>query len=222
MIMVKELNEKVKIIAEDIENRKINEERDILEKELSDIDFEIAFDKNLYGVFIMVIVLFVSIILKVLGEPIIKSYIFDVPFEFNLLYICGAFIMGVCILASILTIIYCSTKKCPVVRKSNFIYKGKTYHYRQISKVKMSAGGTATVFVDGKKVFSISRGYVHYDSFICWLKKCMIPVEGSVNQKKALTESQMTRITNITVGIVGTIFILAIIAITVFIIFEHI
>lgn len=56
-------------------------------------------------------------------------------------------------------------------------YKRNTYHYSQITKIKVSFIGLAKVYIDGKKCFWISGEFINYYAFIQWAKKCNVPIE---------------------------------------------
>lgn len=189
-------------ITEDIRIRENKETTAISENELYDVNFKLDFNKQIYPVFLLLLIGIMILAFKAFGQPILECLIFGETFEPNGIYIIAAILIAFLILLTLLYSVYITLKKKPEVRKTRLYYKGSTYHYSQITKIKISAINIATIYVDGKKLFHITGDYTNYYAFLEWAKRCRVPIEKSRKNAKDLTESQITLITTLIVIVV--------------------
>ena len=182
-------------VTDDIKIRKEQETKDTLEKELYDVNFKVAMDQELYAVFGIIFITVFIVIVKAFGKPILKAFIYGGPLELNVIHICVLVLIGIAVVFCIAGPLYLKNKSQPEVKKTMVYYKGKPYHYSQITKIKVSSLNLAKVYIDGKKCFWISRDFRNYDAFITWAKKCNVPVKQKQKEHKELTEEKAAWIT---------------------------
>lgn len=191
MSMQTDLIEHLESLTEDIKHRKDEEERETIEKEIYDINLELAINKSIYGVVMIAFAMCFLLLVRVIGKPVLWYIVYHETFEIGGFLAVGLILVGILVVWITLILIYYKLKKTPAVKGSSLIYKDKRYHYSQISKIKISSIYWVTVFVDDKKLCCVSRDYVNCDAFVCWARKCRIPIEES----EPLDEKDVEKIT---------------------------
>lgn len=195
MSMEKELASLINDVTDDMKIRQKNETKDILEKELYDVNFKLAMDKEVYKLFLVSFICAFILFVKSLGRPILKTIMYGTPMNLTVLHIWALVLIGIAVVFCIVGPLYLKNKSQPEVKKTMVCYKGNTYHYSQITKIKVSSLNLAKVYIDGKKCFWISRDFRNYDAFIAWAKKCNVPMEQKQKERKELTEEKAAWIT---------------------------
>ena len=191
MSMQTDLIEHLESLTEDMKLRKEEEERETIEKEIYDINLELAINKSIYGVVMIAFAMCFLLLIRVIGKPVLRCIVYHETFEISGFLTVGLILVGILVVWMILILIYYKFKKNPAVKGSSLVYKDKRYHYSQISKIKISPIFWVTVFVDDKKLFCVTRDYMNCDAFVCWARKCRIPIEES----EPLDEKDVEQIT---------------------------
>lgn len=205
MGMGKDLMYVVNDVTDDIKIRQIKETQETLEKDLFDVDFKLQYDKNMNNIFIVCCLLALVLFLKSVGKPLLKVLIYGDSLDLNVLHLVCLWLVGIIVALSIAGPVYLRNKPLPEIKKTMMYYKKNTYHYSQITKIKISLFYLTTVYLDEKKRFRISRDFINYDAFIEWAKKCNIPIEQNQKLDNEMTEEQATMITAIIVVVIAII-----------------
>lgn len=202
MGMKKDLMYVVNDVTDDIKIRKRRETQETLEKELFDVDFKLQYDKNINSIFIVCCLLALILFLKSVGKPLLKLFIYGETLELNVLHFTCLFLVGIVVVFSIAGPIYLKNKPLPEIKGTMMYFRKNAYHYSQITEIKISKFFLATVYIDGKRRFRISRDFINYDAFIEWAKKCNVPIEQKQMVNNEITEEQATMITAIIVVVI--------------------
>ena len=202
MGLEKDLMYAINDVTDDIKIRQRREIQETLEKELFDVDFKLQYDKNINSIFIVCCLLALILFLKSVGKPLLKLLIYGEALELNVLHFICLFLVGIVVVFSIAGLIYLKNKPLPEIKGTMMYFRKNAYHYSQITEIKISKVFLATVYIDGKKRFRISRDFMNYDAFIEWAKKCNVPIEQKHMVNNEITEEQATMITAIIVVVI--------------------
>ena len=101
-----------------------------------------------------------------LFSPLLKFLIYGEALELNVLHFTCLFLVGIVVVFSIAGPIYLKNKPLPEIKGTMMYFRKNAYHYSQITEIKISKIFLATVYIDGKKRFRISRDFMNYDAFI--------------------------------------------------------
>lgn len=205
MSMGKDLMNVVNDLTDDIKIRQINETQETLEKELYDDNFKLQYDKNMNNLFIVCFLFALVLLLKSVGKPLLKMLIYGESLNLNVLHLVCLWLVGLIIIFLIAGPMYLKNKPLPEIKKTTMYYRKNSYHYSQITKIKISIFSLTTVYIDEKKKFRISGDFINYDAFIQWAKKCNVPIEQNQKLDIEMTEEQATRITAIIVVVITII-----------------
>lgn len=176
MPIINDLNNSVKEELEYFGIRRENEERAAVEKAVYNTKFDMNYDFNAFFVIIPIIIIGLIPIAKILIQEAITSSVNHTPFALTAVQILIIGIVSVAIFFAVALLICLKVKKCPSVQTSYLYYKGEAYHYDRINYIRVSSIKTAKVYVNGKKLVSVSNWCDNYKSLIVWAKKCHIPV----------------------------------------------
>lgn len=175
--MFDKLSEKLVEDVMDLNDQRQRERAEVDESELYDIDFKIYLDKMIFrwlGIaFLLLLCISVKAFARELYEWIFLHQIPEVDTaKFVLL------ILTVCFFFSWVGLfLFLMFRPSPHVVRNRLEYRGKTYHFREISLVQISSIKVLRVYdKDRRKLFTITPEYVNYDSLISWVEKCQIPV----------------------------------------------
>ena len=209
--------------AQDSANRQADEQREMIEKEVYDVDFRLKFDKsNLLLVGVMWLI-FIIIFVKAMGKDMFRAYqagaLLHISFYSTWKIVMMAIVLVAVIFGSVFYL-FCGVKPMPRIRNSCMYYRGKRYHFSEITKlVMMRRVNLAKVYVNGKYKFWISPDYINYRSFIEWAQKCKIPIQGETtirkinidveaNQKKVLVITIVVAMIMVAIAVVMPIMVM--------------
>ena len=196
-------------ITADLSERQEEERSLVNESELNDVDFMIYFDKTILPVFALVAVFLVLIMLKAFWREcytlIILHKLPEMGAAARVLFLSGLCLLFVCLI--VLPVLLILQPK-PHIVKNHLIHRKKTYHYSEITSIRISTMQFISVYAGKRKLFTMTAEYVNSYSFLEWAKKCQIPV----HEKPGIDEIQ---IKNTTVVIIVIVVILLAIAVAV-------
>lgn len=194
--------------------RQKKEQREVDEKEVYDINFELEFNKASLILVGMLWIFLLPFFIKVLGYDMYlankKGELFHLSSYGIGRIVMLALVLATAVFGTVFSLI-CAMKSMPRVKNTNMYYRGKEYHYSEITRLVIMNGMNITkVYLNGKYKFWISSDYINYRSFIEWAKKCRIPIEGDTAIREVNNDLKVkkTRIMLITITTV-IMFVLA-------------
>lgn len=159
-----------------LDAREKKEIEKIEQMELEDVNFELAEDPDAYKMSMVLGVVSVLMAFKIAGKHIISSS-YRGPSVFTyvlqiLLWIAVALVIFSCFIYPIIM------KKAPKssVRGGTLYHKGKSYHYKEITMLKVSSMNRLIVYMGRKKIMTIPKSYLNFGSLIGWGRKCGITI----------------------------------------------
>lgn len=171
-----DMNDYLKQYTDAVNAREQKEIEAIQKLELEDIQFEIKEDPNTYKVNFFLCGMMLLLSFRIGGKYILRSA-YREPSVFSLvmqvlLGLAVVLVIFACIIEPIIK------KNAPMPRVKNGIlhYKDNSYHYKQITMIKISSMNRLTVYVAHKKVFTITKTCLNYGSLIGWGRKCGITI----------------------------------------------
>ena len=81
MSMQTDLIEHLESLTEDMKLRKEEEERETIEKEIYDINLELAINKSIYGVVMIAFAMCFLLLIRVIGKPVLRCIVYHETFE---------------------------------------------------------------------------------------------------------------------------------------------
>lgn len=203
--------------AEQVVERQKKEQREVDEKEVYDINFELEFNKASLMLFGMLWIMILLFFIKALGYDMYLAYKKGALFYLSSYSIWKIVMLAIVLATAVFGTVFsliCAMKPMPRVENTNMYYRGKKYHYTEITKLVIMNGMNITkVYLNGKYKFWISTDYFNYRSFIEWAKKCRIPIEGNtavreVNNDLKVKKTRIMFITITTVVMVVLAFVI--------------
>lgn len=193
-------------------DRQIDEENESVKKEVWDIDFNVVFDRSVGIAFGLAWIVFIILFIKAFARDIYvagkNGALFDLN-QYSMLKIVLILLAFIAVLLCTVYYIYCVCKPMPSVVRTTMYYKGKRYHYSEITKVVIGRRiRVAKVYIDGKYAFWLSPEYQNYQSFISWAKKCNVPIEGDTTIKTINANQLEAKTLKITIIVVSITVIL--------------
>lgn len=169
-------NEDIEEYTKDVKVRMEREKKAIDESDLDSIQFEIKLDKSA-----LVIVWFLNLLVLLKGS---QQFVYDIyvfvnygkPLEFKVIDYVVISMLVASFLFAVLSPIAIRFLDVPSVRKGYIYCNKKVYHYSEITLIKISSLQIMSVYIGKKKIFSISRDYINYDSFLAWARKCGVNI----------------------------------------------
>lgn len=175
--MFDKLSEKLVEDVMDLNDQRQRERAEVDESELYDIDFKIYMDKMTFRWLGIAFLLLLGISAKAfVGELYELIFLHQIPevdtVKLVLLILSVCFFL--CLIGLVLFLMF---QPSPHVVRNRLDYRGRTYHFREISMVQISSIKVLRVYdKDRRKLFTITPEYVNYDSLISWVEKCQIPI----------------------------------------------
>lgn len=189
------LDDKTTEYLMDVKNRRQREETDVRESELYDIDFTLYLDTAVFQILgiaiVFLLLLFIKTFPSELYQLIVQHQIPDFGTSYFVTSYFGCLLFGVAVVVFIAaTILYLRLwlQPKPHIVRDRIQYRGKTYHYREVTCIRIHTAQLTTVYVANKRLFTVTGDYVNYGSLIAWAEACRIPVHQKAKKEMDLEE----------------------------------
>lgn len=187
------LNEQSTEYLMETKQRHQREQEKVQESELYDVDFTVYLDKNIFQilgiVFLFVLLLFIKTFARQFYQLIVRRQIPDFGTVTFVLFAVGA----VFFVAIIVWCLWLWLRPKPHIVRNQLQYRGKVYHYSEITGIHINSIQSASVYVEGRKLFTVTGDYVNYGTLIAWAEKCRIPIQQKKSQE--ISPEQIKKIT---------------------------
>lgn len=202
-MLLKEIQENM---LEDLKSKTISDEMIADERRKEEIErmqFDVRIDGRTQIMMLFMNIPLLIIAIKAFGLDIYKFVYYNQPFQFNLVeYVLLGLIVAIFVFATVCAFAM-RFVSVPKVRGSMLHYDKKAYHYSEITHIKISSRQVMQVFVAKKRLFSLTRDFVNYESFLVWAGKCNIKIEKDPPME--LSKEQIEKMTIIIVLMIGVL-----------------
>lgn len=192
-------------------HRRQREQEKVQESELHDIDFTVYLDKNIFLIlgigFLFVFLQFIKTFARQFYQLIVRRQIPNFGTVTFVLFAVGAVII-LCL--------WLWLRPKPHIVRNQLQYRGKVYHYSEITGIHINSIRLTSVYVDGRKLFTVTGDYVNYETLIAWAEKCRIPIQQKNSQE--MSPEQIKKISERIMVIV----MVTVIAMTFFLLYDFV
>lgn len=170
------------------------EQAKVQESELYDMDFTVYLDKNVFQILGIVLLLLLIMFFKTFAMQFYQLIVQHQIPDFGTVTLALFGIGAVLFVAVVIWYVWLWFRPKPHIVHAQIQYRGKTYHYSEITYIHINSIQLASVYVEGGKLFTVTGDYVNYGTLIAWAEKCRIPILQKKRQEMSQEQiEQMTK-----------------------------
>lgn len=182
--------------------RRQREQEKVQESELYDMDFTVYLDKNVFQILGIALLLLLFMFFKVFARQLYQLIMQQWAPDFGTVIFVVFVIAAIFFVAVIIWSIWLWFRPKPHIMRAQIQYRGKTYHYSEITYIRINSIQMASVYAEGRKLFTVTGDYVNYGTLIAWAEKCRIPILQKKRQE--MSQEQIEQISKrVTVIVMG-------------------